>query len=341
MEISSRVSGAVASARIGCERIRGAIPGSNASFSSISVASCSGFPAATVANSKEPRSKTVGKAYILLSQSTPAWPRARRRRAPRTLGKNLRESARALDGSDWQPQGWARAPSRGRSADGRAREHLVVVGFEERDLITSAALGDIKRGIRAPEQSGKIRIHLHVGGHPDADSPAHGQAIHERSRARECPPHGLRRLDRRSRIGARQDGGEFLAPQTSDDTPRLEVPKQRLAEDLQHVVAEIVAVGVVGVLEMVEVEDQDRHGRSAENPALADGVGGFKQGPAICRPVRLSVSASWRCSSSSRSLAIESTVKAKAIRSSNVLRTKAGNHALVKIAATSWIGALR
>src|SRR5665811_577599 len=255
--------------------------------------------------------------------------------------RNLPESARASDDSDREPQGLAPAPSRGRSGDGRAAEHPVVVGFEERDLITSAALGDIKRGIRAPEQSGKIRIHLHVGGHPDADSPADRQAIHERSRARESPPHGLRRLDRRSRIGARQDGGEFLAPQTPDDTSRLDVLEYRLAEDLQHVVAEIVAIGVVGVLEMVEVEDQNRHGRSAENPALADGVGGFKQGPAICRPVRLSVSASWRCSSSSRSLAIESTVKAKAIRSSNVLRTKAGNHALVKIAATSWIGALR
>lgn len=54
-----------------------------------------------------------------------------------------------------------------------------------------------------------------------------------------------------------------------------------LGENLENVVAELVTKGIVGVLEVIEVEDKHRYRRAAKDATLADGVCHLEQRAAV------------------------------------------------------------
>ena len=73
-------------------------------------------------------------------------------------------------------------------------------------------------------------------------------------------------------------------PQTPDDAVDLEILLRGHGEDLEHLIAETVAIGIVGVLEVIEVEDQHRDRGAAQDTALGDGIGHLEQRTPVGQP---------------------------------------------------------
>ena len=80
--------------------------------------------------------------------------------------------------------------------------------------------------------------------------------------------HGFAGADRFQRIGAGQNGREFLAAEARDQPGAIAVGLGRGGKQLEHAIAQFVAEAIVGLFEMIEIEDQhrDRIGPSGRSP---------------------------------------------------------------------------
>ncbi len=94
--------------------------------------------------------------------------------------------------------------------------------------------------------------------------------------------HALRLGRGGSEVRPRQNGRELLAAEPAENTAGVQFVGQRAGEQLQHAVAETMAVGVVDLLEVVEIEHQHRERIALEVFAVpGECVDGFEQRAAV------------------------------------------------------------
>lgn len=127
------------------------------------------------------------------------------------------------------------------------------------------------------EQRVEIAVDLGHGRGAGADGGTDRQAVDKGCGLGKGAPHGLRGSGCFQRIGARQDGGKLLAAEPRHDAAAVEMRRCRGREQLEHAIAERVTEAVVGLFEMVEVEDQHRDLVSPPVLVLSEGIGGLEQ----------------------------------------------------------------
>ena len=135
---------------------------------------------------------------------------------------------------------------------GRVNQHHAV---------PAGALCPVKGRIGAVKERAEIAIGLSAGAGADAYRALDRHPLDTRGRALERRTDRFRRPHRRGLVGAGQDCRKLLASHARHEAAAVELPRQGFGKDLQHVVTEPVAVGVVDILEVVEIE-QEHGGRS-------------------------------------------------------------------------------
>ncbi len=128
---------------------------------------------------------------------------------------------------------------------------------EEKDEPVAARLGSHHRGLRAGDELTGVRGVLG----PDGDAGRHRQpSCNVRLELGESLPESLGERERGPHVARRKDDRELLASDSADDVGR---PNRR-AEDIghfeEHLVADAMPVDVVDLLEVVEVEHDERDG---------------------------------------------------------------------------------
>ena len=121
--------------------------------------------------------------------------------------------------------------------------------------------------------------------------------------------HGLAdllgQLARALQVGLRQDHGELLAAVARGQIAALDRLGQHLRHQTQHLIADLMAVGVVELLEMIDVGEQQRQRLPRSRLLVRGGASSWSKYLRLAIPVRLSVFAScWALARSVRSPSI-------------------------------------
>ena len=111
----------------------------------------------------------------------------------------------------------------------------------------------------------------------DADRSTHREAVDKGRGIGEGTAHGLACAERFQRIGAWQNGDKLLAAEPRDHARTIQMRRCRVGEQLEHAVPQGMTEAVVGLLEMIEIEDQHRDCGAAELPVLSQRIGNLEQ----------------------------------------------------------------
>jgi hypothetical protein len=156
-----------------------------------------------------------------------------------------------------------------------------IVGSQQLDAVAAGTLGHIESGIGPAEQRVEVAGDTDVRRGADADRSANRQAVNKSGGIGEGMTHGFARACRLERIGARQDGCKFLAAEASDDARSVEMRLSRDGEQLKHAIAQGMAKAVVGMFEMIEIEDEHCDRVGLQLAVLSDRVGDLEQGAPV------------------------------------------------------------
>jgi hypothetical protein len=140
------------------------------------------------------------------------------------------------------------------AAQALLRRSLLLALVERHDQAVPTRLGGHHRRLRTGDELTRVRGVL--GAESDArghGEPADGVGLE----LRELLPDSLGQRGRAAEVGGRQDHRELLAPDTADDVARPDRGAQDVRDLDQQLVADAMAVHVVHLLEVVQVEHQD------------------------------------------------------------------------------------
>ena len=126
---------------------------------------------------------------------------------------------------------------------------------EEDDLALAARLCGHHRGFGAGDELARVRGVLRPLGDADRDGDLAGEVASDRVQPRH---EAGRERDGLVLVASGEDHGELLAADPADDVARPDGGAQMVGELGQHVVADRVAVDVVHLLEVVDVEHHER-----------------------------------------------------------------------------------
>ncbi len=159
------------------------------------------------------------------------------------------------------------------------RAHVLTAGVsrlgplgrrlvEEHDLVLAARLRGHHRRLGARDQLARVRRVLGPVGDPDRDRDLAGHVELDLLEPRRQP---VRHRHRVGCVAGGDDDGELLAADPADDVRRAHRGAQVVRQARQHLVAGAVAVDVVDLLEVVDVDHHERHrlvdGRAARQLA--------------------------------------------------------------------------
>ena len=149
------------------------------------------------------------------------------------------------------------------------------------DAVLALALGLVHRRIRAGKQVVDAFIFGSEAGQALADGDAERLAVMAEAQPLNLPLQALGHLHGHVRRATGEHRGEFLAADPPEHIAATQRPTPALGDPLQHVVAFLVAVGVVDHFEVIDVQQQERQRRALLSRLFEFVVGAFEEMPAV------------------------------------------------------------
>src|SRR3989344_4030659 len=134
----------------------------------------------------------------------------------------------------------------------------VLDGSGRDDPVLALALVLLHRRIRAGKQAFHAFILGSKAGQPLADGDTESLAVVVEGQGLNFPLHALGYLQGHVRRAAGEDGGKFLATNASEQVTATQCGSATVGDTLQHVIAFLVAVGVVDGLEIIDIQHEKR-----------------------------------------------------------------------------------
>src|SRR6185295_10662841 len=135
------------------------------------------------------------------------------------------------------------------------RERGLLV---EADLVPALVLGAVEGLVRGAEEAvggddraRGVAAHAQAGGDPELLAGAQPERAH-------LPPHAFGDGEGAGEVGLGEEDGELLAAVAGDDVGLADGLAEGGGQVAEHLVPHLVAVGLVDVLEVVEVEEEQR-----------------------------------------------------------------------------------